>query len=111
MIKLTGFSVTIIGLFMMLQGCATVGEAFQFQGPTSIVIGKTTQSEVLSKYGKPFRVGYDNGAVKWTYGFYHYRLFGDSETKDLAVTFDKNKVVSSYEYSSSEPDEVKQVLR
>ena len=106
-----GSTVTIICLLMFLQGCATVGEPFRFQGTESIVVGKTTQSDVLSRYGKPFRVGYDNGNVKWTYGYYHYKLFGDSETKDLAITFDGSSLVSSYEYSSSDSDEVRRVLK
>lgn len=96
---------------VLVQGCATVGSPFRFQGPDSIVAGKTTRADIVKRYGEPFRVGYENGNPKWTYGYYHYRLFGDSETKDLDVTFDKNGVVSSYTYSSSEPDEVTQALK
>lgn len=87
--------------------CATVGSQFQFHGSESIVKGETSLSQILATYGDPFRVGYENGNIKWTYGFYHYRLFGDSETKDLDITFDKQGIVSSYSYSSSAPNEVK----
>jgi hypothetical protein len=93
------------------QGCATMGAPFQFQGPDSVVVGKTTQSDVISQYGKPFRVGFENGRTKWTYGYYQYRLFGTSDTKDLAITFDNKRVVSDYTYSSSSPDEVNQALK
>ena len=65
---------------------------------------------MLRHYGNPFRVGYENGNTKWTYGYYQYKLFGTSETKDLAITFDKSGVVSDYTYSSSEPEEVKRAL-
>ena len=91
---------------MALAGCATVGAPFDYQGPDSLIKGKTTQADVVKKYGDPFRVGYENDFPKWTYGYYHYRLFGDSETKDLDITFDKTGVVSSYTYSSSTPQEV-----
>jgi hypothetical protein len=87
-------------------GCATMGAPFQFKGPDTIVKGKTTQNEILKQYGTPFRVGYENGDAKWTYGYYKYRFFGDSETKDLDITFGKNGIVSSYTYSTSVPEEV-----
>ena len=99
------------GVLALLQGCATMGAPFLFQGPESIVVGKTTQAEVLTQYGKPFRVGFENGDTKWTYGYYRYKLFGTSNTKDLAVTFDKNGVVTDYTYSSSAPDEVSKALK
>ncbi len=94
-----------------LSGCATIGDQFQFRGPESIVIGKTTRNEIRSAYGEPFRVGYENGATRWTYGYYQYRLFGSSDTKDLAITFDKKGIVSSYSYSSSDTDEVTRALK
>jgi hypothetical protein len=94
----------------VLASCATVGKPFKYQGPDTIVKGKTTEADVIKAYGDPFRVGYENDFPKWTYGYYKYRLFGDSETKDLDITFDKTGVVSSYTYSSSSPDEVTQAV-
>jgi hypothetical protein len=104
----------IVGFYWLLvmitvQGCATIGSQFQFHGVDSITIGKTTKHDILSKYGKPLRVGYENGNEKWSYGYYHYRAFGNSNTKDLSVTFSHHGVVSNYTYSSSEPSEVNKV--
>src|SRR6185312_9338354 len=96
-----GFTFLCALAVIVLQGCATVGAPFQFQGADSIATGKTTKNEILSRYGKPFRVGYENGDEKWTYGYYKYKLIGDSQTKDLAVTFNHQGVVSNYTYSSS----------
>jgi hypothetical protein len=106
-VKLKIVILSVIGFCIMLQlGCATVGGNFQFKGPESIQIGKTTKSELMSNYGKPFRVGYDNGDTKWTYGYYQYRIFGSSDTKDLIITFNNKGVVSNYAYSSSDAQEV-----
>lgn len=91
---------------LFLSNCATVGKPFEFKGPSSIINGQTTQSNIIALYGNPFRVGYDNGDLKWTYGYYKYKLIGETETKDLNITFDKKNVVSGYTYSSSVPDEV-----
>jgi hypothetical protein len=95
---------------LFLSGCATMGSSFDFKGPPSIEIGKTTKQQIHASYGDPFRTGYEDGKLKWTYGYYQYRLFGDSETKDLAITFNRNGVVSGYTYSSSNPDEVKKSI-
>jgi hypothetical protein len=92
--------------WIFVAGCATVGSEFQFQGPDSIEIGKTSQGDILAKFGKPFRVGYSRGSEKWTYGYYKYKLFGDSQTKDLDISFDKSGIGSDYVYSSSQPEEV-----
>jgi len=94
-------SLLLLGIFVFIVGCATVGREFSFKGPDSIVIGQTTRASILKEYGEPFRVGYENGNEKWTYGYYKYRLFGDSDTKDLEITFDKNGIVNSYGYDSS----------
>ena len=97
------------GISLTSSGCATIGNSFQFDGPESVVVGETTKAEVLAHYGNPFRVGYENGHLKWTYGYYQYRLFGSSDTRDLSITFDKHNVVENYTYSSSDSDEIKKM--
>ena len=95
-------------LLLALSGCATIGKPFHFKGPGEIKIGKTTQKEIMARYGDPYRVGYDGGSVQWTYCLYKYRVFGESETKDLIVTFKRNGRVSNYVYNSSlEEDKIK----
>ena len=100
----------IISIFIF-QGCATIGSEFRFEGPKSISVGNTTKSEILSDYGKPFRVGYENGDEKWTYGYYKYSLFSDAETKDLVLIFNNQGIVTHYTYSSSNPSEIKKASR
>jgi hypothetical protein len=97
-------------LSMILASCATVGRSFTFSGPSEIVAGKTSKGDLVSSFGLPFRVGFDNGNEKWAYGWYHYSIFGSSSTKNLDVIFDKNGLVSSYSYESSDPVEVKKAL-
>ena len=92
-------------LSFLLTSCANIGRPFDFAGPHSLIIGKTTQKEVASKYGDPFRMGYDSGKVQWTYAHYQYRVFGDTDTKDLVIVFDEKGLVSSYIYNSSLPED------
>ena len=91
-------------------GCASAGNQFTFAGPSTLQIGKTTKAQVLEQYGEPFRAGYDNGNLKWTYGYYKYRLIGDTETKDLVITFDKTGLVKGYDYQTSMKEERQQIL-
>jgi hypothetical protein len=99
-----------LGLCFLTAACATMGKPFDFSGPGDITSGKTTKSDLIAEFGRPDRVGYDNGAEKWAYAYYHYSVFGDPKVKDLDVVFDKNGVVASYTYESSDVSEVRQQL-
>jgi hypothetical protein len=99
-----------LGLCFLTAACATIGTPFDFSGPGDIVAGKTTKGDLIDEFGRPDRVGYDNGAEKWAYAYYHYSVFGNPKVKDLDVVFDKNGVVASYTYESSDQGEVQQQL-
>lgn len=93
---------------LLLASCATVGKDFKYNGPTDIEVKKTTKNDILQKFGNPFRVGYNNGDLQWTYCFYVYSAFSNTNTRDLVVVFNKDGLVQSYEYNSSfEDDKVK----
>ncbi|HTA17125.1 MAG TPA: hypothetical protein VK786_05210 [bacterium] len=98
------------GLCVLTAACATIGTPFDFSGPGDIVAGKTSKSDLIAEFGQPDRVGYDNGAEKWAYAYYHYSVFGNPKVKDLDVVFDKNGLVASYTYESSDLGEVEQQL-
>ncbi len=98
----------LVTILVVVSSCASVGDNFSFRGPRSIKIGKTSQRDVLRIYGRPYRVGYDNGLTMWTYAYYEYRVFGGSNTKDLVITFNRKNVVRGYVYNSSlEEDKIK----
>ena len=102
----------LIGTFLTLQSCATIGKPFFFSGPEEIKIGKTTQANVLRRFGTPFRVGYDSGKIQWTYAHYKYNAFTKTDTKDLVITFSKDRTVKAYVYNSSlEEDKMKLMIK
>jgi hypothetical protein len=98
------------GLLLLCGACATLGTPFAFPGPDGIVTGRTTKSDLIAKFGPPSRVGYDNGRQKWAYAYYHYSVFSPALVKNLDVVFDKDGVVSSYTYESSDSGEVQSQL-
>ena len=89
---------------LLTSSCFTVGE--QFPSIVSwIQPHATTRSEIEKAFGPPFRTGYDSGLKTYTYGYYRYSAFSNSQTKDLTVRFDANNIVESYTFSSSFPED------
>lgn len=102
--RLTALTRTLglaVFLAMFLAGCATVGRDFPSDQVSSIRIGHTTQSDIRATFGKPWRTGIDNGQTTWTYGRYHYSVFGQPSTKDLVVRFNSKNVVTSYSFNTT----------
>ena len=89
-------------LILFSLGCATVGQDFPVISVSEIEIGKTTQNEIRSMFGSPWRVGIEDGERTWTYGNYSYGLFAEKKAKDLLIRFDDNDVVISYTFSTTE---------
>jgi len=87
---------------LALSACMTVGQEFASSRVMEIEIGKTTKQDLLAMFGKPWRIGREDGAQTWTYGHYHYPLFGEASTRDLLIRFDNHGVVRSYTFSSTD---------
>lgn len=97
-------SLILLVNFIMLTnliGCASVGKEFAASRVIELKIGETTQQEVREMFGAPWRTGIEDGRRTWTYGNYHYSLFGAEDTQDLVIRFDKYKIVRSYTFNST----------
>lgn len=86
---------------LALSGCASIGHEFPSGQVSMIRIGVTTQNDIYTTFGAPWRTGVDSGMKTWTYGHYRYSLFSDAETEDLVVKFDSRGVVSSYVFNTT----------
>lgn len=71
--------------------------------------GTTTQSDVTRFLGQPTAVGNTGGVSTWTYGYYDYRLFGDSDTKELKFYWTGDKV-QDFSFNSSFPQDRQRLL-
>ena len=92
-------------LILFSAGCATVGRDFPVDQVKDIRIQETTRDEIRSMFGSPWRVGIEDGQPTWTYGKYHYQVFGETSTQDLVIRFDQHGVVSSYTFNTTEHQE------
>jgi len=95
------FLATVIALCLLFSGCASVGHTFPTGQVSAIRIGETTQNDIYTLFGAPWRTGLDSGMKTWTYGDYQYSLFEDNSAEDLVIKFDKRGIVSSYNYNTS----------
>ncbi|UCZ55477.1 hypothetical protein LGV61_06970 [Desulfurispirillum indicum] len=94
--------VALMALILFAGGCATVGKPWPQERVNDIIIGQTSQGEILEMFGTPWRTGVEDGYRTWTYGRYQYRLLGDSSTSDLVVRFSADNRVRSYTYNTTE---------
>jgi hypothetical protein len=92
-----------VAVALLSASCATVGRDFPTDKVSEIQVQVTTRDEIRSMFGSPWRVGIDDGLQSWTYGRYHYRLFGETSTKDLVVRFDGKGIVAFYTFNATEP--------
>jgi hypothetical protein len=90
-----------IMMFLLVSGCATVGHEFPTAPVSTIKIGETTQNDIYTTFGNPWRTGLDNGMKTWTYGNYYYSLFNDGSTEDLVIKFDNRGVVASFVFNTT----------
>ena len=91
----------LVALCLPFAGCMpTVGKAFPYYKVRDIEVEKTTMTEVRQMFGEPWRTGLENGQRTWTYGEY-----GVNISRDLVIRFDDQKVVKSYSFSSSDPED------
>ena len=85
----------------VLTGCVSMGNEFPSNLVSTIRQGETTQNDIYSTFGTPWRTGIENGMKTWTYGDYRYSLFSEGSTEDLVVKFDRNGTVASYVFNTT----------
>lgn len=89
----------------LVSSCKSVGREFSHDQVDNIVIGETTLDEIREMFGDPNRVGRESGDLTWSYLDYYVSLFGKARTRDLKVTFNRQLVVTAYDYSTNVPEE------
>ncbi|MFH1369493.1 MAG: hypothetical protein ABII64_10265 [Elusimicrobiota bacterium] len=100
----------VVSIFavLLISGCATIGRNFEVSQVKNIQLGKTTQNEILSMFGTPWRTGIEDGKQTWTYGRYHYGVFSETAAKDLVIRYDDLGIVVSYTYNTTDIAEDRQ---
>lgn len=95
----------LLSVLVMTTACASIGREFSSSQVSLLRIGETSQAQVRSMFGAPWRVGIENGQRTWTYGHYQYSLFNQGSTEDLVVRFDERGIVASYVFNTTKHKE------
>ncbi len=98
--------ILILSGLLIGYGCGTVGKNFDESKYENIVIGTTTQKEIHSMFGSPFKNGVQNGYPVWTYEYNYYNALGNNITKDMVIVFNSRGVVKSHQMMTNRPDVV-----
>ena len=86
---------------LLLFGCSmSTGQPFPVAKVKDIQIDVTTQNDIRTFFGEPWRTGIEDGYKTWTYGQYTLK-----DSRDLVIRFDGNGLVKSYSFSSSFPED------
>ena len=96
--------VSSLFILLFLASCGTVGENFNSSQVKSIQNNVTNQTEILDKFGLPFKEGIENGQVMWTYQFDQWNILEPTQSKDLVILFDEKNLVSVYRFTTSESE-------
>jgi len=78
----------------------SIGKDFPTTPVSNIQVDKTSQREIFSYFGEPYRKGVDNGLETWTYTFNYWELGQLRNSRELYVVFGKDGVVKSYSFSA-----------
>ncbi len=89
-------------LLLATAGCVSIGRTFPSDGIKTIALGKTTQAQIETAYGKPYRTGIEDGDTTWTYVDDHVGVFSTPRTRDLFVRFNADGTVKSYAYNTNQ---------
>ena len=93
--------VIVVGIVLISNGCGNVGKSFKTSQVESIVNGITTQSDIKKIFGKPFKIGIQNGEPIWVYEDHYYSIIREETSKDLIIIFNPDGIVQSYQFMSS----------
>ena len=97
-------------LVSLLQvACVTRGQDFS-SDISWVQKNKTTQTDVEKYLGAPTSVGNSGGTATWTYGYYDYRLFGESKTKELKFYWTTDYKVQDFSFNSSFPEDRRRLV-
>lgn len=111
----------VLGLSLMLAGCASSGNASIADATgasvaAQVIKGRTTQSDVRKLYGDPLKTSFSaNGFESWEYEFTKLQSRptnfipyvnlvhsgADGDKKSLVIFFDKGKVLQDFTMSTS----------
>lgn len=98
------FIATLGFMLLAVAGCASNGKKIDPAMVNTIVVGTTTKTEMLAKFGAPMGQGFDSEGrlgMNWMYVHVPFGGFGMRQQM-LSVLFDQNERVAKYSLTDNE---------
>jgi hypothetical protein len=92
--------ILILWVVIFTSGCMTIGRDFATAPVGSIKENVTTQREIFSYFGEPYKKGRENGYETWSYLYNYWELGQLRDSKELTVVFNKDNTVRGYSFNS-----------
>jgi len=98
--------IMIVFVAVLLNSCATtykIGKQYATEHVAKIIIGKTSENDILSYFGDPWKIGIMNGNTVYTYCYeeivFNHDNSVDNNGNTLIIEFDENKNVLNYYFN------------
>jgi ribosomal protein S17E len=95
--------VLVVGLFTFCATTYKIGKQYSTEHVTKIIIGKTSENDIITFFGDPWKTGILNGNVVFTYCYeeivFHHNDSVDKNGNTLIIEFDENKLVVNYYFN------------
>ena len=98
--------IIIVLVAAFLNSCATtyiIGKQYSTENVTRIIIGKTSEKDIISFFGDPWKIGILNGNVVYTYCYeeivFNYDDSVEKNGNTLIIEFDENRKVINYYFN------------
>ena len=98
---------SVLGL---CSSCLTRGNDFSSHTDW-IRVNQSKQTDFAKYLGEPLQVGNASGVATWTYGFYKFKVFGESYTKELKLWWNSDRTVKYFSFNSSFPADKSKLLQ
>ena len=105
MVKLSNLiiMVLIVGLFTSCATTYKIGKQYSTEHVAKIIIGKTSEKDIITYFGDPWKIGIINGNVVYTYCYeeivFHLNDSVDKIGNTLIIEFDENRKVLNYYFN------------
>jgi outer membrane protein assembly factor BamE (lipoprotein component of BamABCDE complex) len=105
MSKLTNLIILLL-IFGLFTFCATtykIGKQYSTEHVSRIIIGETSETDIITLFGDPWKTGILNGNIVYTYCYEEIVFYNDDSVdkrgNTLIIEFDQNKNVKNYYFN------------
>lgn len=98
--------IVLLLVLFFAASCGTAGKNFDESLYENIATGTTSQNEIHSMFGTPFKKGVQNGFSVWTYEYNYYNSLGNNIMKDMVIVFDQRGIVKSHQMMTNQAESI-----